>query len=230
MRILLVEDDPEQLEPLQGLLSEAGYIVDGVEDGEIAQWLLSSKEYDLLILDWMLPTISGLSLCRQYRQAGKTAPVLMLTAKDTTPDKVTGLDAGADDYLVKPVDLVELLARVRALARRSPLWQGESLCMADLQLHLTTLTVERGDASVELSPREAQLLEYLMRHPNQILTRHQIEEALWEWGTEPESNALTVLVRKLRHRLQLVGAEDWIKTVYGMGYSLKPLEESGRVG
>lgn len=230
MRILLVEDDPEQLEPLQGVLSEAGYIVDGVEDGEIAQWLLSSKEYDLLILDWMLPTISGLSLCRQYRQAGKTAPVLMLTAKDTTPDKVTGLDAGADDYLVKPADLVELLARVRALARRSPLWQGEILRMADLQLHLTTLTVERGDASVELSPREAQLLEYLMRHPNQILTRNQIEEALWEWGMEPESNALTVLVRKLRHRLQLVGAEDWIKTVYGMGYSLKPPEESGRVG
>lgn len=230
MRILLVEDDPEQLEPLQGVLSEAGYIVDGVEDGEIAQWLLSSKEYDLLILDWMLPTISGLSLCRQYRQAGKTAPVLMLTAKDTTPDKVTGLDAGADDYLVKPADLVELLARVRALARRSPLWQGEILRMADLQLHLTTLTVERGDASVELSPREAQLLEYLMRHPNQILTRNQIEEALWEWGMEPESNALTVLVRKLRHRLQLVGAEDWIKTVYGMGYSLKPPEETGRVG
>ncbi|MBW4498956.1 MAG: response regulator transcription factor [Scytonema hyalinum WJT4-NPBG1] len=230
MRILLVEDDPEQLEPLQGVLSEAGYIVDGVEDGEIAQWLLSSKEYDLLILDWMLPTISGLSLCRQYRQAGKTAPVLMLTAKDTTPDKVTGLDAGADDYLVKPADLVELLARVRALARRSPLWQGEILRMADLQLHLTTLSVERGDASVELSPREAQLLEYLMRHPNQILTRNQIEEALWEWGMEPESNALTVLVRKLRHRLQLVGAEDWIKTVYGMGYSLKPPEESGRVG
>jgi len=230
MRILLVEDDPEQLEPLQGVLSEAGYIVDGVEDGEIAQWLLSSKEYDLLILDWMLPTISGLSLCRQYRQAGKTAPVLMLTAKDTTPDKVTGLDAGADDYLVKPADLVELLARVRALARRSPLWQGEILRMADLQLHLTTLAVERGDASVELSPREAQLLEYLMRHPNQILTRNQIEEALWEWGMEPESNALTVLVRKLRHRLQLVGAEDWIKTVYGMGYSLKPPEESGRAG
>ncbi|NEQ27803.1 MAG: response regulator transcription factor [Microcoleus sp. SIO2G3] len=225
MRILLVEDDPEQLEPLQGLLSEAGYIVDGVEDGEIAQWLLSSKEYDLLILDWMLPTISGLSLCRQYRQAGKTAPVLMLTAKDTTPDKVTGLDAGADDYLVKPADLVELLARVRALARRTPLWQGEILHMADLELHLTMLTVERGDVSVELSPREAQLLEYLMRHPNQILTRNQIEEALWEWGTEPESNALTVLVRKLRHRLQLVGAEDWIKTVYGMGYSLKLPEE-----
>ncbi len=221
MRILLVEDDPEQIEPLQGVLSEAGYIVDGVDDGETAQWLLSKKEYDLLILDWMLPTLSGLSLCRQYRLLGKTAPVLMLTAKDTTQDKVTGLDAGADDYLVKPADLVELLARVRALRRRSPQWVGDILCVADLQLHLSNLTVERNQISVDLSPREAQLLEYLMRHRNQILTREQIEEALWEWGSEPESNALTVLVRKLRHRLHIVGAADWIKTVYGMGYSLK---------
>lgn len=224
MRILLVEDDPEQLEPLQGVLSEAGYIVDGVEDGDTAQWLLSKKEYDLLILDWMLPTVSGLSLCRQYRLLGKTAPVLMLTAKDTTLDKVEGLDAGADDYLVKPADLVELLARVRALGRRSPTWVGNTLRVGDLQLHLDTLTVERDQQTVELSPRETQLLEYLMRHQNQILTREQIEEALWEWGSEPESNALTVLVRKLRNRLQLVGAADWIKTVYGMGYSLKAQE------
>lgn len=221
MRILLVEDDPEQLEPLQGVLSEAGYIVDGVDDGDTAQWLLSKKEYDLLILDWMLPTVSGLSLCRQYRLLGKTSPVLMLTAKDTTLDKVEGLDAGADDYLVKPADLVELLARVRALGRRSPTWVGSTLRIGDLQLHLDTLTVERNQQTVELSPRETQLLEYLMRHQNQILTREQIEEALWEWGSEPESNALTVLVRKLRNRLQLVGAELWIKTVYGMGYSLK---------
>lgn len=221
MRILLVEDDSEQIEPLQSLLLEAGYIVDGVEDGETAQWLLSKKDYDLLILDWMLPTISGLSLCHQYRLLGKTTPVLMLTAKDTTPDKVMALDAGADDYLVKPADLVELLARVRALGRRSPQWVGNILHVADLQLHLVNLTVERNQASVELSPREAQLLEYLMRHRNQILTREQIEEALWQWGSEPESNALTVLVRKLRHRLQLVGAADWVKTVYGMGYSLK---------
>ncbi|RUR80202.1 two-component system response regulator RppA [Chlorogloeopsis fritschii PCC 9212] len=224
MRILLVEDDLEQLEPLQGILSEAGYIVDAAEDGEIAQWLISQKEYDLLILDWMLPTISGLSLCRQYRLSGKTAPVLMLTAKDTTPDKVMGLDAGADDYLVKPADLIELLARVRALGRRSPNWQGNSLRIADLQLHLADLSVERAQIKVELSPREAQLLEYLMRHPNQVLTRNQMEEALWEWGMEPESNALTVLVRKLRHRLQVVGAADWIKTVYGMGYRFSPPE------
>jgi DNA-binding response OmpR family regulator len=217
-----VEDDPAQLEPLHTALSQVGHIVDGVEDGETAQWLISQKTYDLLILDWMLPTVSGVSLCRQYRQTGKTAPVLMLTAKDTTLDKVAGLDAGADDYLVKPVDLVELLARVRALGRRSPLWQGEILSLADLHLHLTDLTVQRGGVTAQLSAREFQLLEYLLRHPRQVLTRDQIEQALWQWGTEPESNAVTTLIRRLRQRLQLVGAEHWVETVYGMGYRLNP--------
>ncbi len=227
MRILLVEDDAEQLEPLHAALMEAGHIVDGVEDGETAQWLLSQKDYDLLILDWLLPEVSGVELCRQYRQAGKTAPVLMLTAKDTTPDKIVGLDAGADDYLVKPTDVPELLARVRALGRRSPLWQGDILCVADLKLHLTSLTVERGQATVELPPREFHLLEYLLRHPNQVLTRDQIEQALWEWGSEPESNAVTALVRRLRQRLQMVGAADWIETIYGMGYRLNSKVDKG---
>ncbi len=217
-----MEDDAEQLEPLHAALWQAGHIVDGVEDGETAQWLLSQKEYDLLILDWMLPQVSGLELCRQYRQAGKTAPVLMLTAKDTTPDKVAGLDAGADDYLVKPTDVIELLARVRALGRRSPVWQGDTLYIADLKLNLASLTVERGQTAVELPPREFHLLEYFLRHPQQVLTRDQIEQALWEWGTEPESNAVTALVRRLRLRLQSIGAANWIETVYGMGYRLKP--------
>lgn len=224
MRILLVEDDPEQLEPLHAALSQAGHIVDGTQEGETAQWLFFQKEYDLLILDWMLPDISGLSLCHQYRHSGKSAPVLMLSAKDTTPDKVTGLDAGADDYLVKPTDVVELLARVRALGRRSPLWQGDSLQLGNLQLHLTYLTVEREQKTVQLSSREFQLLEYLLRHPRQVLSRDQIEQALWEWGTEPESNAMTALVRRLRQRLQLVEAADWVETVYGIGYRLNPPE------
>ncbi|KJH69380.1 two-component system response regulator RppA [Aliterella atlantica] len=224
MRILLVEDDLEQLEPLHAALSEAGHIVDGVEDGETAQWLISQKSYDLLILDWLLPEVSGVSLCRQYRQAGKTAPILMLTAKDTTSDKIVGLDAGADDYLVKPTDVLELLARVRALGRRSPLWQGDILQVADLQLCLTTLTVTRDRATVELAPREFNLLEYFLRHPNQVLTREQIEQALWAWGNEPESNAISALMRRLRQRLQLVDAADWIETIYGMGYRLKPID------
>lgn len=225
MVILLVEDDVAQLEPLQAALSQAGHIVDAVKDGDTAGWLISQKEYDLLILDLMLPRVSGVSLCQQYRQIGKTAPVLMLTAKDTTADKVVGLDAGADDYLVKPVDVVELLARVRALGRRSPQWIGDILTAADLKLHLTTLYLERKHISIQLSTREFQLMEYLMRHPRQVLSRDQIESALWEWGTEPESNAVTTLVRRLRQRLQAVGARDWLETIYGMGYRLNTPEE-----
>ncbi|MEO0928055.1 MAG: two-component system response regulator RppA [Cyanobacteria bacterium J06631_6] len=221
MLILLVEDDLAQLEPLQAALSQAGHIVDAVEDGETALWLIKEKDYDLLILDWMLPKVSGVDICRQYRNLDQVAPVLMLTAKDTTADKVDGLDAGADDYIVKPVDVLELLARVRALGRRSPLWRGDTLALADLQLDLTSLSLERGTAKIQLSVREFQLMEYLMRHPQQVLSRDQIEQALWSWGSEPESNAVTTLVRRLRQRLEAVGAKDWLETVYGMGYRLE---------
>jgi OmpR-family two-component system manganese-sensing response regulator len=222
MLILLVEDDLLQLEPLQTALSQAGHIVDGIADSEIAIWLVEDKEYDLLILDWMLPKINGIDLCRQYRNQGKTAPVLMLTAKDTIADKVQGLDAGADDYLVKPIDVLELLARVRALGRRSPLLQGEILNVADLQLDLNTFTIARSQETIQLSVREFQLMEYLMRHPQQILSRERIESSLWSWGSEPESNAVTTLVRRLRQRLEVVNAKDWLETVYGMGYRLNP--------
>jgi two-component system, OmpR family, manganese sensing response regulator len=220
MLILLVEDDPAQLEPLQTALSQAGHIVDAVEDGETALWLIKEKDYDLLILDWMLPQVSGIDICRQYRNFGNAAPVLMLTAKDTTTDKVDGLDAGADDYIVKPVDVLELLARVRALGRRSPLWQGDTLSVVDLQLDLTNLSLERGTEKIQLSVREFQLMEYFMRHPQQVLSRAQIEQALWSWGSEPESNAVTTLVKRLRQRLEAVGAKDWLETVYGIGYRL----------
>lgn len=222
MRVLLVEDDPEQLEPLQAVLSQAGHIVDGLPDGETAQWMMTQREYDLLILDWMLPGMSGLALCRQYRDLGNTAPVLMLTAKDATLDKVAGLDAGADDYLVKPTDLIELLARVRALGRRSPTYAGDTLSLSDLTLNLASLTVERDGQIIELSAREFQLLEYLLRHPRQVLSRSQIEQALWAWGDEPESNAITTLIRRLRQRLSTLEAADWIETIYGMGYRICP--------
>jgi OmpR-family two-component system manganese-sensing response regulator len=220
MRILFVEDDPEQLEPLAIALSQVGHVVDAVEDGQTAQWLMGEKEYDLLILDWMLPDLEGIQLCRLYRDAGKGSPILLLTAKDTVSDRVMGLDAGADDYLIKPADVKELLARVRALGRRSPLWIGDVLCVADLQLHLSTMTAERQDESVSLSSREFQLLEYFMRHPKQVLTRDQIELALWQWGTEPESNAVATLVRRLRQRLKSLNCETWIDTVHGTGYRL----------
>ncbi|MCU0551361.1 MAG: response regulator transcription factor [Leptolyngbya sp. Prado105] len=222
MRILLVEDDPEQLEPLHTALSDVGHIVDALQDGGIAQWILSQRQYDLLILDWMLPEVSGVDLCRNCRLSGNTAPILLLTARDTTIDKVTGLDAGADDYLVKPIDIFELLARVRALGRRSPLWQGEILQLEDLTLNLTTLTVDRGESSIQLSTREFQLLEYLLRHSRHVLSRGQLEQALWEWGDEPESNAITALVRRVRQRLDALDAAEWVETVYGMGYRISP--------
>ncbi|MEM7759519.1 MAG: two-component system response regulator RppA [Cyanobacteria bacterium P01_A01_bin.40] len=224
MLILLVEDDVAQLEPLQTALSQAGHIVDAVEDGETALWLIGEKDYDLLILDWMLPQVSGVDICRHFRNLGHGSPVLMLTAKDTTADKVSGLDAGADDYIVKPVDLLELLARVRALGRRSPLWQGEVLTLGNLRLYLTSLSLERETAKIQLSVKEFQLMEYLMRHPRQVLSRDRIEQALWSWGSEPESNAVTTLVRRLRQRLASVGAKDWLETVYGMGYRLNVRE------
>lgn len=222
MRILLLEDDPEQLEPLHTILTRAGHIVDAVEEGTTAQWLLGEKDYDLLILDWMVPEIDGVSLCQAYRQAGKSAPILLLTAKDTTADKVQGLDAGADDYLVKPIDLEELLARVRALRRRSPLWIGDYLEVQQLRLHLETMRVEKGDLSLNLASRDFQLLEYLMRHPHQILTRDRLEQALWQWGEEPESNAVTTRIKRLRQRLKELGVEDWVETIYGTGYRLEP--------
>jgi len=134
-------------------------------------------------------------------------------------DKVTGLDAGADDYLVKPVDVVELLARCEHLTR-SPLWKGDTLIAADLKLHLTSLTVERGQVTMQLSVREFQMMEYLMRHPHQVLSREQIEQALWEWGTEPESNAVTTLVRRLGSAFRQL--DRLAGTVYGMGYRLNP--------
>lgn len=224
MRILLVEDDPEQREPLQTALTRSGHIVDGVADGAIAQNLLDAQAYDLLILDWLLPGVDGLTLCRQVRRAQQGTPILLLTARDTTADKVQGLDAGADDYLVKPVDVAELLARVRALRRRSPQWCGDTVQVGTLVLSLDTLQVQYRGAQVQLKSGEFQLLEYLMRHPRQVVTHSQLEQALWTWDEVPESNAIAARMRRLRKRLQPLGIEDWIATVYGMGYCFQPPE------
>lgn len=222
MRILFVEDDPNQRQPIHLALQRQGYTVDAVPDLKTAYWLINEIDYELLILDWLLPDGEGIELCRYYRQRQKTAPILFLTAKDTTADKVTGLDVGADDYLIKPVDLLELLARIRALRRRSHTWQGDELSVEGLTLNLETMKLSYQDRGIQLKSRDFQLLRYLMRHPRQVLSREQIENHLWEWDESPESNAVAVRVKRLREQLRLVGVEDWLKTHYGSGYSLTP--------
>lgn len=220
MRILVIEDDHEQLSPLEQALTLSGHIVDGVLDGESAEWLFSEKDYDLLIIDWMLPGISGLEVCKQYRQMGKTSPVIFLTAKNSVKSKLEALELGADDYLVKPIDLYELLARIKAFGRRSTFWQGDILRLGDLSLNLNTMQVERGKNTIELNLKEFQLLEYFLHNPDCVLSRQQIERSLWSQSLEPKSNALSVLVNRLRDRLKQINAHTWIDTIRGRGYRI----------
>lgn len=221
MRILLVDDEAELTDPLSRVLVRQGYEVDVVHDGGEGGDLAMQGGYDLLILDWMLPMRSGVEICQQLRSQGDTTPVLFLTAKDTIDDRVLGLDAGADDYLVKPFELRELLARVRALLRRPPLAPVEvdrdRLRVEDLELDLQNQRAYRQDRSIELSEKEGQLLAYFMRHPNQLLTHDQIQQHIW--GAElPSSNALAAQVRLLRRKIETDGEAALIQTIYGKGY------------
>ena len=227
MRILLVDDEVELTDPLSRLLQRQGYSVAVAADGRKGCEMATDGQYDLLILDWMLPHKSGLEICREVRSLGQTTPVLFLTAKDTLDDRVDGLDAGADDYLVKPFELRELLARVRALLRRPPnLDQNEgtaaehstTLQFGDLTLDLDNQLANRGAIAIELSEKEAQLLAYLMRSPHQLLTHSQIYDAVWGKGAAPSSNALAAQMRLLRKKIELPNQPTLIHTVYSKGY------------
>ncbi|NJL01604.1 MAG: response regulator transcription factor [Spirulinaceae cyanobacterium SM2_1_0] len=221
-RILLVDDEAALTAPLSQALRCEGYAVEVAADGVIGLQLASQGDYDLLILDWMLPQQSGLSTCRQLRSQGSTTPVLFLTAKDTIDDRVLGLDAGADDYLVKPFELRELLARVRALLRRGqvsepsvpPLRQR----VADLELDVANQMAYRGDRAIDLSDKETRLLAYFMQHPGILLTHEQIHQHLWADGDRPSSNVLAALIRLLRRKIEANGEVALIHTVYGKGY------------
>jgi OmpR-family two-component system manganese-sensing response regulator len=220
MRILLVDDEVELTEPLSRVLSREGYGVDIAYDGASGSELASQGVYDLLILDWMLPKRSGLEICQRLRSQGRTTPVLFLTAKDTLDDRVLGLDAGADDYLVKPFELRELLARVRALLRRSAATDtnaSQRLRVATLELDLENQLAYRDGRSIELSEKESQLLEYFMRHAGQLLTHEQIYQQLWE-DEQPSSNVVAALIRLLRRKIEAKGEMPLIHTVYGKGY------------
>ena len=221
MRILLVDDEVELTDPLTRVLIREGYSVDAVYDGTSGSQVASSGNYDLLILDWMLPGKTGLEICQELRRSGKLTPVLFLTAKDTLDDRVEGLDAGADDYLVKPFELRELLARVRALLRRSGTETQNTtvkLTVADLELDSENQVAFRPGRIIELSEKESQLLQYFMENSGQLLTHAQIMQHLWSYQEQPSSNVIAALIRLLRRKIELAGETQLIHTVYGKGY------------
>ncbi len=223
MRILLVDDEVELTDPLSRLLTREGYAVDVATEGEAGCTLASQGGYDLLILDWMLPGLSGLEICRQVRSRQDSTPVLFLTAKDTLNDRVAGLDAGADDYLVKPFELRELLARVRALLRRSPNLDASPsprLAYDDLTLDEANQLAHRQGQPAELSEKETRLLAYLLRHVNQVLTHEQIYQGVWGDQDAPSSNVVAAQMRLLRRKIEPKGTLPMIHTVYGKGYRL----------
>jgi two-component system, OmpR family, manganese sensing response regulator len=225
MRLLLVEDEENLAHALKDVLTAAGHVTDVVYRGDDGWELAQTVAYDLLILDWMLPGLSGVELCRRLRHSGKSTPVLMLTAKDLSLDKVQGLDAGADDYMIKPFDTAELLARVRALLRRPTSFQDQVVEANGVRLDLQTMTAYREGKTIALNRKEFQLLEYFLTHPGQALTRDQIIERLWEIGEEPESNVVAAQVRLLRQKIDQGFSKPLIHTVYGIGYRYGALGE-----
>lgn len=223
MRTLFAEDEPDLGQAVQSALVRCGYVVDWVQDGNTAwEYLQAMNNYTIAIFDWMLPGISGLELCQRLRLHKNPLPVMMLTARDGMADRVLGLDAGADDYLVKPFGMEELLARVRALQRRSPAFQLPQLQVSNLVLDYTSFTVKNNDSgqTVILTAKEFQLLEYLMQHPSQILTHDQIRTRLWDFADDAVSNVVAAQVRLLRRKLAECGCENAIATVRGFGYRL----------
>lgn len=229
MRILLVEDEPDLGAIIQRTLQREKYVVDWVMNGEDAWDCLESgwTNYTIGVFDWLLPGLSGLDLCKRLRVKNNPTPVLMLTAKDQIEDKVLGLDAGADDYLIKPFSNAELLARLRALQRRSQTLQPSQLQLGNLTLDYSVSAVFIGSAStkqeVPLTSKEFQLLEYFMQHPNQLLSRDQIMNQVWELNADPTSNVVPAQMRLLRRKLENYGCENLIETVYGVGYRLNVL-------
>jgi two-component system response regulator MprA len=221
VRILVVDDEPQLRRALERALKLEGYEVEQAADGNEALSAAGKRRPDAIVLDVLMPGRTGLEVCRELRARGDQTPVLMLTARDAVSDRVDGLDAGADDYVVKPFALEELLARLRALLRRGEAGSDGVLTHADLKLDPATREVHRGDREVELTKTEFALLEQLMRHPRQVLTRSQIFEAVWGYDFGPRSNSLEVYVGYLRRKTEEGGEPRLIQTVRGVGYSLR---------
>ena len=220
MRVLLVEDERRIADFIRKGLSECGYAVDVAHDGEEALDWVGVAEFDIVVLDVMLPVRDGIEVCRELRGRGVQTPVLMLTARDAIEDRVRGLDSGADDYLVKPFAFTELLARLRALARRERSASGPRLQVGELILDTTTREVFREGRAIGLTSKEYALLEYLMRHPNQVLTRTMIAEHVWNYDFDNATNVIDVHIRILRRKMDDPFPDKLVHTVRGAGYRI----------
>jgi len=221
MRILIVDDDRRLCNIIKRGLTEEAYVVDVAYDGEDGEYLATINPYDLIILDIMMPKKDGIEVCRELRSNRVNTPILMLTAKDAVEDRITGLDAGADDYLVKPFAFNELLARIRALLRREGQAKTPEIRVGDLHLNTRTREVWRGDRSIELTTKEYVILEYFMRHPNIVVTRTMLEEHAWDYDFDSMSNLIDVYIRRLRRKIDESETTSLIQTVRGAGYRLK---------
>jgi two-component system OmpR family response regulator len=222
VRVLVVEDAARMAGLLKRALQEEGHAVDVAADGPEGLWLAAENAYEAIVLDVMLPGLDGVQLCRRLRESGSWVPVLMLTARDGVGDRVQGLDAGADDYLVKPFSLLELAARLRALARRDGRSRPAVLAEGDLRLDPAAKRAWRGETEVQLTPKEFALLEFFLRHPGRVLTRSQIIEALWDFAYDGGSNVVDQYVNYLRRKIDTPFGRHDIETVRGMGYRLRP--------
>lgn len=223
MRVLLVEDDSRIAHFIQKGLAESGYVVDLVGDGLEAVSHVAATSYDVIILDVMLPGLDGFRVLQSLRQQGQKMPVLMLTARDTTDDKVRGLDAGADDYLTKPFSFAELEARLRALLRRGTGEASAQLTFGDISIDPVSHTVKRGEAQIEMTPKEYAVLEYFMRSPGRVLTRTMIIEHVWQYQFDTDTNLVDVYINRLRRKLNDADGR-LLQTVRGVGYSLRPAQ------
>jgi DNA-binding response OmpR family regulator len=221
MRLLLIEDDTRTARALARGLREEGYVVDVAGSGEEGEELLSVNDYQAVVLDWYLPGKDGLTVCRDLRRSGVTTPVLMLTARDALADRVAGLDTGVDDYLTKPFAFAELLARLRAVLRRSDLARPLVLVAGDLRMDPVTHRVTRAGVPIELTVKEYQILEVLMRHPGEVILRTQIEEKIWGQVTEVSSNAVDVHISHLRGKIDAGQPTRLLGTVRGRGYYVR---------
>ncbi len=221
MRLLLVEDNRQLNALLKNSLQKNGYAVDCAFDGMLGLELAQTAPYDLIILDILLPRYDGLAVCKKLRARGINTPILMLTARDGVDDRVRGLDSGADDYVIKPFEMTELTARIRALLRRNSVQKSGILQVGDLLADPATRTVERAGRRIELTARSFSLLEYFMRHPNQVLTRELVAEHLWSYEIVGTLNAVDVAIRRLRRHIDEPFEHKMLETVRGVGYRLR---------